>query len=101
NVFKANPFPSFWARTMGRLCYDVLLVPREPEANEPLLEQSQRHPLQQLNPAPVDLTQVVIGIEEGGYATLVFGTRNAHGYRIQEVSVQRRLSCARVQLGER
>lgn len=60
---------------------------REPEVDEPLLEQPPRHLLQQRDPPPVYLDQVVIGAEDGGDAALGWKRRTVDVHFMEYVSI--------------
>ncbi len=68
--------PPLWQWSIRRLDHRVVFVTREVEANEPFLEQSPRHLLQQRNPSPVHDDEVIIGSEYGRYAELRGKRRN-------------------------
>src|SRR5258705_13896157 len=65
-LLNGHTFPALWELA----CKIVEFVSWKSEANKPLIEQPPRHLLQQRNPPPVHLDQVIIGSQDGGDALL-------------------------------
>src|SRR5687768_7792687 len=76
DLIQSGQLPALWKTPLASFTDRKAIATGKAKANEPLLEQPPRHFIQQRDPPPVDLDQVVVSAEDRDNSLLSGRRRN-------------------------